>query len=95
MAAGKLYWPDKDPEDKADIDVLWEDWIEDGDNIVSSTFTKISGNVSLSAQSYSATATKVWLSGGALGETCEILNHVVLASGREFDQTGYVKIRKR
>lgn len=88
------YWPNKDPDEVTDFDINWTKRL-DGDTIVSSAWTVVNGTVVINSDSESATLTKVWLSGGTLGETCELRNRITTAGGRTYDQTVLLKIRKR
>lgn len=91
----KLTWPEKDPDEVLDYDIDWSARMADGDAIVSSVWTKVSGSVVIDSDSSSSAATKIWLSGGTLGETCEFLNRVTTNDGRVMDQTVYLKVKKK
>lgn len=87
-------WPYKDPNEKLDYDVEWIDRLGD-DTIVDSVFTVVSGSVEIDSNSETEVTTTVWLTGGEIGEECEVLNRITTAAGRIMDQTTYVKIRKK
>lgn len=88
-------WPNKDPQDVLDYIVEWADWL-DTDTISSSAFT-IADDADLTVDSSSINGTKtvVWLSGGTLGVTALVTNHIVTTAGREIDQTVRLRIRSR
>jgi hypothetical protein len=85
----------KDPNALLDYDVDWnkpgDAWLLSGDTIVSSTFTVVDTGIVLGtggfAPSFTTTKTKVWVSGGSLGQEHRVVNHVVTAQGREEDHT--------
>jgi hypothetical protein len=89
-----LTWPDKDPEEVLDYDLDWTARLA-GDQITASTFAVRRGTVVVDSDTNDATSTKAWLSGGSLGETCELTNHVTTAGGREWEQTVRLRIRDR
>ncbi len=87
-------WPKpKDPQDVLDYEIKWDKFLDDTDTISGSVFTIVSGTCVIDSDSFTDTTTTVWLSGGEDGETCEVLNHITTASGREKDQTGILKIK--
>lgn len=89
-----LTWPPKDPQELLDYDVDWTDRLN-GDTITDSVWSIAKGTVTISDQSATTTDTKVWLAGGTLGETCEVLNHITTAALREMEQTVRLKIRAK
>lgn len=94
-----IAWPSKDPQDVADYYVDWTATLTpDADTIASSTFTVTDGSVAIAPNPAPAIAgmiTSLWLTGGVLGERCRIVNHIVTAGGREWDQTVALPIRER
>ena len=89
-----LIWPSKDPDEVLDYEVDWTKRL-DGDTISTSAFTVPTGTVVVDSSSTTTTVAKVWLSGGTLDETCEVLNRVVTAGGRTFDQTMKLRIKAK
>ncbi len=83
----------KDPNEIVDYDLSWEDEMTaDTDTIASSTWTVPAG-ITKDSSSNTTTRTKVWLSGGTTGETYTLLNRVVTAGGRTFDQSVKLKMK--
>lgn len=89
-----LSWSPKDPDEILDYDIDWSDRLGD-DTISNSSWTLVSGTVVIGTTQISDTATKVWLSGGMLGETCYIENLITTAGGRTYDQTVKLRIRAK
>lgn len=88
-------WPSLDPEELLDRQVSWVKNLDDGETLVNSTFTVADGDVEISTQSFSDTIATVWLTGGTLDTTCEVLNHIVTSAGREREQTMKIKIKAK
>ncbi len=83
----------KDPDEIVDYDLSWEDEMTaDTDTISSSTWTVPAG-ITKDSSSNTTTRTKVWLSGGTIGETYTLLNRVVTAGGRTLDQSVKLKMK--
>lgn len=89
------FWPTKDPDEVLDYDINWADRLADGETISTSTWTVVSGTVTINSDSKTSARTKVWLQGGALGETSELRNRIVTSASRTMDQTGYLRIRSK
>jgi hypothetical protein len=83
---------------------LYEADIEDGgdgssivpaDTISTSTWLVATGSVTMDSDSKTTTATKLWLSGGTLGEACLLTNRIVTAGGRKFDASVKLRIKAK
>ena len=92
-------WAPKDPDEVLDYMVDWQDdddpCLEAGETISTSTFTIVTGTVVIDSQSNTDTTATVWLSGGAVGERCDVLNRVTTSEGRTYDHTAKLRIRSR
>jgi hypothetical protein len=86
------YWPDKDPDEVLDYDINWSKRLASGETISTSTWSVVSGSVTINSDATSSPRTKVWLQGGSLGETCKVQNRVVTSASRTMDQSGYLRI---
>jgi hypothetical protein len=83
----------KDPDEVVDYDLSWADQMTaDSDTIATSTWTVPIG-ITKDSSSNTTTRTKVWLSGGTAGEAYTLLNRVVTAGGRTFDQSVKLKMK--
>lgn len=91
-----LSWPAKDPEEVLDYVVDWSARLS-GDQISVSVFTIPVGTVVIQSQGIvdPLATTRVWLTGGTLAETCDILNHITTVAGRQMEQTINLKIQAR
>lgn len=97
-------WPDKDPDEELDYDIDWAGTAADpgrafGDPILSSTWS-ITGNTDdtilvIGATSFSAIATKVWLTGGTLNRQYRLTNEVLTTGGRTMNKSGLVTIKEK
>lgn len=88
-----LTWPSKDPNEVLDYQIDWTARLASGETISTSTFTVASGTVVKDSSSYLAGVATVWLSGGADGEVCTILNRITTSAGRTYDQSVKLRIR--
>jgi hypothetical protein len=89
-------WPPKDPNEVKDYDLIWTYELA-GDTILSSTWSLPTGSsLSINSNSFTSTstssATKVWLSGGVIGQSYILTNTVVTAAGRTEDATVQITI---
>lgn len=90
-----LTWPVKDPNEVLDYQVDWTDRLVASETISTSTFTVVTGTVSIDSSSQASGVATVWLSGGTDGEHCVILNRVVTNQGRTYDQSVKLRIRSK
>lgn len=88
-------WPAKDPNEVLDYKMDWTARLLTGETITTSTFTVVTGTVTLSNPGNAAGITTTWVSGGADGETAEVLNRIVTSQGRTYDETAKLKIRSK
>ena len=93
----------KDPNAKLDYRFDWGteylagDTINPGDTISVSTWTSTPSGLTSVATSVSGgnTLTNIRLSGGVVGTTYTVTNHVVFASGQEDERSFYLKVVDR
>ena len=83
----------KDPDAVLDYEIDWSDWLVT-DTISASTWTADTG-LTVDSDSFTDTATTVWLSGGVVGTSYEVVNHIATASGREDDRTIVIKCKNK
>lgn len=86
-------WPlVKPPLATVDFEFDWSAWLNlYSDTIINSTWTVVSGAVTVQSNTFTATSTLVWLTGGLNGYA-HLLNKITTASGRTFPWTLRVKI---
>jgi hypothetical protein len=89
-----LVWPFKDPDAVLDYPVNWSEWLQ-GDTLASVTWTIEKGSVVQDKSEFTDTIATIWLSGGIVGEQCQVVCHIVTAAGREEDQTCKLAIKER
>jgi hypothetical protein len=86
----------KDPDSVLDYRLSWDDWLEESEQIVSSTWTLSDGEEVES--SFTARETTLWISGGTEGEELSMTNHIVTDSlpvAREEDRTLIVLVEQK
>ena len=78
-----------------DYAIEWGEWLG-VDTISESTWEAGDGITIASdpAPSSTGTRTTVWLSGGTVGESYDVTNHIVTAAGREDDRTIRIYVRE-
>ncbi|RNL66228.1 hypothetical protein EFK50_00970 [Nocardioides marmoriginsengisoli] len=82
----------KDPDSKLDYLANWAGtgpkgpWLKDGDTIATSEWIVPAGLTKTDEANTDTTAT-IWLSGGTLGQSYEVVNRITTAQGRGEDQT--------
>ena len=75
----------KDPQAKLDYQVDWSAWLTT-DTIKTSTWLVPAG-ITKAADSHTTTTATIWLSGGSVGTTYSIANHIVTDAGREDERS--------
>jgi hypothetical protein len=80
----------KDPQAVLDYTNDFSAWLG-VDTITASTWTPPSG-ITVTTSSNTTTTATVWLSGGTLGETYRIVNHITTSAGRQDDRTIVIKM---
>lgn len=83
----------KDPDATLDYQIDWSDWLDD-DTIISSTWIVDTGIVN-ELDTFTDTATKVWLSGGVSQSRYEATNRITTGDGRIDDRTIRIKVKER
>lgn len=89
-----LHWPFKDPAEDLDYEIDWSARLGE-DEIASAVISISVGSVVIGVTSTTPTTSTVWLSGGALGETCDIFTIITTVGGRVMDQNVRLKIKTR
>lgn len=92
-------WPPKDPEEILDYELDWTDRLE-SETIASSLWAIESGTVEIledapHEQEITGAVTKLWLSGGTLGESCIITNTILTSANRTREFSAKVKIKAK
>lgn len=86
-------WPSKDPQEVLDYQFDWTARLAASETITTSTFLLESGSVVLGTSSIVGALTKIWLSGGTLGEVNVITNRIVTNQARTYDSSANLRIR--
>lgn len=84
----------KDPAAILDYGYDWSEWLPEGDAIIASSWVADTG-INVTANTFDASTTTVWLSGGAVMETYKVVNHITTTDGRQDERTIYVKMRNK
>jgi fructose-specific component phosphotransferase system IIB-like protein len=86
-------WPPKDPGEVKDYDINWLPELGT-DTIIASIWAIVSGTgLTINTNSFTTTRTKVWLSGGTLGQTYLLKNTITTAAGDTEIETATLGIK--
>lgn len=83
----------KDPDAVLDYQFNWEDWLEDGETISTSTF--LVDGLTIDSQGHNTTRSTVWLSGGGAGNVYRVTNRVVTSDSRTDDRSISIRVMER
>jgi hypothetical protein len=86
---------DKDDDATLDYAIDWGEWL--GSDTISQSTWEAEEGITIAtdpAPSSDGTRTTVWLSGGTVGESYDVTNHIVTAAGREDDRTIRIYVRE-
>lgn len=87
----------KRPEDRLDYDIDFarQRWLTPGDTISAILNAEISGGtVEIDDTDFTDTAVKVWINGGADGDTATVTVEIQTVQGREKEVTFKVRVRE-
>ena len=88
-----LSFPAKDPDSYLDYYVDWSPWLPEGDTITGSLWILPDDLISELEGVYD-TSTLIWMSGGVIGQTYELVNRITTVGGRIQDQTVRIKCKQ-
>lgn len=81
----------KDPTAILDYTVDWQDWLQTGETIQTSTWIAPSG-ITINDDSNSSSSATVWLSGGTKGKTYRVTNRIVTNQGRDNPRSIFIHV---
>lgn len=84
-----IYYHDPGEDNAIDYRINWSQWIGT-DTIVTSTWTVPAG-ITKNSEENTTTEAVVWVTGGVVGNTYTLTNHIETAAGRKWDQS--IKLR--
>jgi hypothetical protein len=86
---------EKDKDAKLDYQIDYGVWLKD-DTLFSSTWEVEEGlDIAAPAPSITPTKSTIWLSGGTVGKSYRVTNHIVTLAGREDDRTIQVYVTEK
>lgn len=83
----------KDPDATLDYKVDWSSWLVD--DTISGSQWIIPAGINFVIDSFDNTSATVWLSGGSVGSSYEVVNRITTDAGRVDDRTIIIKIREK
>lgn len=84
----------KDPDAVLDWVWDWNEWLDEGETITTSTFIPSVGITVDSETNTTKTAT-VWLSGGTAGQVYQVTNRITSSAGRTDDRSITIRVVER
>lgn len=84
----------KDPDAVLDWRWDWSQWLEDGEQIVTSTMT-VSAGLTLDSSSFTLATATAWLSGGTAGTPYTVANRITTNQGRTDERTITIRVVNR
>jgi len=84
----------KDPQANLDYGFDWSDYLVIGETLSDSVWTVPSGLIEGSKQ-LAADSTKIWISGGTVGETYTIANKITTSAGRVDERSFDIVVENR
>jgi hypothetical protein len=84
----------KTPTDKLDYDVAFQRWLPNDDQIAAAVATAEGGTATVSLVEFDDFTAKVWVEGGAHGETNNITVTITTTDGRVKQAAFELKIRE-
>jgi hypothetical protein len=89
-----LTWDPKDPDEVLDYALDWADRLAAGDTIDTSLWILPAG-ITKDNEGIDGANTVIWLSGGTLGGSYDLVNRITTTGGRTHDQTVRVKVKTK
>lgn len=90
-----LTWPNKDPDEVLDYLVDWTARLDLAENISTSAFTVVSGDVVIQTMSFTTKKSTVWLTGGTSGISCVLRCLITTTAGRTYDEAVRLRVRSK
>ena len=88
--------PQHDPSAVLDYAVDWTAWLAEGETITESTWSVPDGITQTTpAPSHDGAVATIWLTGGIVGQTYAVTNHITTSQGRQDDRSISVSIHNR
>lgn len=74
-----------------DYAMLWQEWLQTGEQIATSAWNNPSG-LTVASPEHSINQAKVWVSGGTKGVTYKLVNTITTNQGRTDARELYIKV---
>lgn len=85
-----MAWTSKDPDDVLDYQIDWS--AELGTDTISTSTWTVPAGLTKDSDTNTDTTTTVWVSGGTAGTTYALLNKIVTAAGRTYEQAREIAV---
>lgn len=84
----------KDPDSIVDYGLDWADWLTGGETITASSWPSL-GDLTNESDSFTTTATAIFISGGVAGATYTLTNRITTSAGRVEDRSIKISCREK
>lgn len=84
----------KDPDAVLDWVWDWNEWLDEGETIATSTYI-VSVGITVDSDSNTTKTATVWLSGGTAGQVYSVTNRIVTTAGRTDDRSITIRVTER
>ena len=85
----------KDPDARMDYGVDWAGWLV-GDDVIQTSAWNITGEgLTVEHFEFTDTSATIWISGGVVGRSYEMVNRITTLGGRRDDRTIIVRIGEK
>lgn len=85
-----------DPNATLDYAVDWAPWLQAGETISNSTWTVPTGLTQATpAPSHSNGKAVIWITGGTVGESYRLTNHITTSAGRQDERSLMLEVTQR
>ena len=87
------YSANKDPNAVLDYQFNWAAWL--GSDTIQTSTWDVPDGITKTNEDNSDTTTTVWLSGGTVGTSYEVVNQIVTAGGRTDERTPVIHVKEK
>jgi hypothetical protein len=85
----------KDPNATLDYSFDWSDWLDSGESLTSSVFTRSATALKETNTDLTTSVATIWLTNGAAGTTYTLANKIGTSAGRIDERTVNIKVLQR
>lgn len=85
-----------DPAAVLDYALDWSTWLADGETVTAATWVVPAGlTQSAPSPSHTGTSATIWVTGGTVGQSYRLTNHITTSQGRQDERSITLVVRDR